>query len=152
MGPLSLPVPQHFPLPSTPPPTTPPPRPASHPPCPPRATTSTSSSHTSLFNNYNMPSNWTLVHITKTDQCDLLYAPSYPVQHSIYLNTNLFCTHTCSLKVTSHTVYLSSVVHLYIKTTHRSCIPFIVQAASPTPTLSTTLPNNLSIYTLSTSN
>ncbi len=49
------------------------------------------------------------------DQCDLFYAPSYPVQHSIYLKTNLFCTHTCSLNVTSHTVNMLSVVHLYIK-------------------------------------
>ncbi len=130
MGPLPLPVPQHLPLPSTPPP----PRPASHPPTPPpTATTSTSTSHTSLFNNYNMPSNWTLVHRTKTDQCDLFYAPSYLVQHSIYLKTNLFCTHTCSLNVTSHTV--NNVIcrtSIYKKTTHWSCIPFIVQAASPT--------------------
>ena len=83
----------------------------------------------------------------------LHYAPSYPVQHSIYLITNLFCTHTCSLKVTSHTVNLSSDVHLYIKKSligHASGCTH--QAASPTPTLSIILPNNLSISTLSTSN
>jgi hypothetical protein len=156
LGPLSLSLPQHLPLPSIPPPTTPPPpgRPATPPPAPPQQPLPAQLlAIPPFFNNYNMPSNWTLVHRTKTDQCDLFYAPSYPVQHSIYLNTNLFCTHTCSLKVTSHTVNLSSDVHLYIKkSTHRSCKPFIVQAASPTPTLSIILPYNLSISTLSTSN